>query len=767
MPHKDLRGRARRRAERNHFNQLAPEEQVRLFLAWLPAELRDAPDLDWTHLPRAVMGYFLYTVDQSPDAGHLVLAIGSTQGAMRPNALMSCASRLHNLLAGVRRFGDLGDLADVTPEAWRAFGRAIEMTPMRRDEFHTYATITQKHWPSYLERLEPAQRARFERYTLPPLPHRFLEAYVPTRQIDEAAQRRRKERSDVLVPLVHVLVALVRFRKNAAARLLEAFRAAVAQVEAGEATLPFAFVYDDVLADVNRNATGVADLHRVDRPVCMRFLLWDPRSWVREHPDRFSKTARQLARTGRSTNPLTKDVLYRPEAGHYFVQFLGPAEDLLWFGDLVRDRLMMELDLNAGPETLRRRARARTLGAKAGFATSRSGLLTPPGHFGGWLSRLQRQEDELLFEPASLYLGTLFGAALATLALSNGARSSELLQVSADRFVTRCYEPPRDSRPAGERRVIVLQHLLAKGTRTEAERQLFPISPWALELLTEIGSRLRAAHGGSIPCVAPNGSLHDYLRPERYLFQWAASPDGRKGVIDLEDLSVLLRFVLHGLELRTAQGEPFIVSAHLLRHVTATAARHDYGVPAEAIAVVLHHRQRGRETPSATEYYTQLPQERREALFNEYVLRLEERAGALEAVVPEGHTFETLREDLRAVFERWQTLHPTAFGFCGSTTLCPRGTNRALCIGCPFLVPEPSNAWKVEHWRASYARQADQLERQGDGRDARQARLAVRDLDALLATMRLLQQARDDGRYPLPQTWLPMLAASGDGQHDD
>jgi hypothetical protein len=651
VPRQDLRGRARRRTERNRFNHLPLEEQRQLFLAWLPAELRTAPALDWARLPSAVTGYFIYTVDQSPDRARLALAIGTAVGALRPGALMSCASRLHNLVAALRRFSGVRELADLTPEHWRAFGRAVEMTPVRRDEFHTYATLTQKHWPSYLERLAPEPRVHLERYALPRLPHRFLEAFVPTRQLEEAAERRRKERSDVLVPLVHILVALVRFRKNAASRLVDAFRAAVGRIEAGEASLPLAFGYDELLADVNRDAVAVADLHRVDRPVAVRCLLWDPASWVRAHPDRFSRTAQQLARTGRSTNPQTKDVLYGPQVRHYFVQFLGRAEDLLWFGDLVHDRLLTQLETHAGPDTLRRRARARVLGARGGFAAHRPGLLTPAGTFGGWLSRLPRRPDELLFEPESLYIGTLFGAALATLALSNAARASELLQVSADRFVTRVYEPQRDGRPTGERRVIVLQHLLAKGTRTEAERQLFPISPWALELLTEIGDRLRAAHGGAIPRVAPNGSLKDYLQPERYLFQWGASADGRKGVIDLDDVSMLLRFVLHGLELRTAQGEPFLVSAHLLRHVTATAARHDYGVPAEAIAAVLHHRQHGRRTPSATEYYSQLPQARRDELFDDYILRLEERAEALEARVPAGRTLQTMREDLRAVFE--------------------------------------------------------------------------------------------------------------------
>jgi hypothetical protein len=165
-----------------------------------------------------------------------------------------------------------------------------------------------------LEHLAPEQRVRLERYALPRLPHRFLEAFVPTRQLEEAAERRRKERSDVLVPLVHILVALVRFRKNAAGRLVEAFRAAVGRIEAGEASLPLAFGYDAVLADVNRDATAVADLHRVDRPMPVRCLLWDPASCVREHPDASAgPRSSWRARVDRRTRtPRTSSTTHRP-----------------------------------------------------------------------------------------------------------------------------------------------------------------------------------------------------------------------------------------------------------------------------------------------------------------------------------------------------------------------------------------------------------------------------------------------------------------------
>src|SRR5581483_2988695 len=66
------------------------------------------------------------------------------------------------------------------------------------------------------------------------------------------------------------------------------------------------------------------------------------------------------------------------------------------------------------------------------------------------------------------------------------------------------------------------------------------------------------------------------------------------------------RFILHGLDLYTAQGKPIRVSVHVLRHVMATHARQ---VPPEAIAqFFLHHRLkaltgRSPSTSEISEYY--------------------------------------------------------------------------------------------------------------------------------------------------------------------
>ena len=46
-------------------------------------------------------------------------------------------------------------------------------------------------------------------------------------------------------------------------------------------------------------------------------------------------------------------------------------------------------------------------------------------------------------------------------------------------------------------------------------------------------------------------------------------------------------------------------------------------------------------------------------------------------------------EHMREVLERYGGLYPVTFGHCGYPGLCVRGTARAFCIGCPFLVCRP------------------------------------------------------------------------------
>lgn len=733
--------------KRRGFINQSREEQVQALLDWLHPDLRDLPDITWETLPSRAIRYLVTTVKEAPHASQLALAVGKAHGSMGVGSLRNLATNLHGLLSSLEKHCNIGNGFQLTREVWEQYISMTESTATRRVHLNYYAAATEIYLAEYLEQVDAATREKIAPYLLPRLPARFLERLGITQKVRVEQEKRRKEKSDILVPLHSILVALIQFRKQATQRLLQAFHEAFQRAENGE-PLPLSFGYEETLVEVNMGAQTVAEFCLEKKPVFFPFKLWNRCTWILQHPDAFCRTSLRNARE--------RVGIYIPEKEIYFVEYVGDPAHFLWFGDLIQNGLLRHLSttLPSDPQKaethLKRLSMARFLGAPMGFSTGCPGLLTPAQQSGG--GRLFQYahdiSDTLVFEPESLYRGVLYGSALATLALTNGSRLSELLQVSADRFKGHVYEEQKPGQKDRGQRVIWLQHLLPKGRRTEAERQLFPLSPQAYELLREIGSLLKATHG-SIPIVAPhpeNTKAEDLL-PERYLFQWGVGASGQTSTIKPGDVSILIRFVLHGLEFHTKQGERFTVSTHLLRHVMATAARHEYEVPAEVVAFVLHHRQTSQAIPAATEYYAQMPEDQRLQILAEFLLDLEEEAANVLLHVPHERTLEQMDEDLRDVFERWQTLLETAFGFCGCTGLCPRGYHRSLCLGCPHLIPNPRKRESLAKWRTSYARQAKELEVEGATVDARQARLQVQECDDLLNCMDVMQQAMDDGTH--------------------
>jgi hypothetical protein len=337
------------------------------------------------------------------------------------------------------------------------------------------------------------------------------------------------------------------------------------------------------------------------------------------------------------------------------------------------------------------------------------------------------------------------------------------VQVSADRF-----EPPRPyvvKNEAGEPvinpatgrprySVIVLQRLLPKGRRHDSERNIFNVSA-AAPLLQEISEALRARHGGAIPCVPPRRShlKVDDLKPERYLLQW------NQMVVDNMTVNGLIRFVVHGLELRDVNGQPFRVHSHLLRHVGATAARHEFGLPLDIMADILSHtRDRDGHAPEATSYYTRLPLEQRIIEQQRALDRMLDKADvATRQIAPIDPAEEARRllercdERTREVLERWHAYHPVVFGQCGRAGLCIRGTNRVLCLGCPFLVPRPEFKHRVDTYLHAYEQMANQLEISGNPGEAMEHRRLADQCRKLKHEMHLLEQAESaTGATPEP-----------------
>jgi hypothetical protein len=145
-----------------------------------------------------------------------------------------------------------------------------------------------------------------------------------------------------------------------------------------------------------------------------------------------------------------------------------------------------------------------------------------------------------------MYRGILYAAALTTLAMTNGSSVSEILQVSVDGWI---------STPEGRK-----QLLLPDGAKSD-DRRLFTISLEAGQLLEEIERGLVEAHG-EVPIIAParQNPKSDRLRPARYLFQW------QRRMVDGHDTQVLVRFLLHGVNLLTESGVPVLFSMDQIRY---------------------------------------------------------------------------------------------------------------------------------------------------------------------------------------------------------
>jgi hypothetical protein len=115
-------------------------------------------------------------------------------------------------------------------------------------------------------------------------------------------------------------------------------------------------------------------------------------------------------------------------------------------------------------------------------------------------------------------------------------------------------------------------------------------------------------------------------------------------------------------------------------------------------------------------------------------------------------------ERTREVLERYGGLHPVTFGHCGYPGLCVRGTARAFCLGCPFLVRRPEYIDRVEFLLDGYAKASDAHERMGDLAGARERQRMIAELRQLRSEMLLLAEAEQRGSWT--PTWKRLVAAA-------
>ena len=228
------------RAKTLRFSKLERDLQIQEFLAWLPQEVQAAPHIDWATLPYSVMRYLVCTVGDSPDAPYLAIAGAVLHRAVNDFGAGKMVGALHRLLQLFRESCGMTQVADLRDEhIWNAFASNPAFEGKRWEVLKTYASVSGGHLPAFLQRLPAEERRWFQAYILPLMPHGFARQNDGRAKHTTASKKKRKEKSDILVPLYPVLRQVVRARKQLAERTFQAIREARQRVEEGRATLPF------------------------------------------------------------------------------------------------------------------------------------------------------------------------------------------------------------------------------------------------------------------------------------------------------------------------------------------------------------------------------------------------------------------------------------------------------------------------------------------------------------------------------------------------
>src|SRR5260370_4402179 len=158
------------RQDRYAFSNSAERaKHVRLFFAWLPPVLQDAPGISWEQLPSQAMGHLVRTVADHPDALPIALAVGCAMHAMKRNTLLHVSSALLTLCRQLRTCYGMTQIAQLQGrDLWMRFVTGRQLSAGEVRFLTTYASVASGHIRTYLEHLDERHRLLLEPYAFPP-----------------------------------------------------------------------------------------------------------------------------------------------------------------------------------------------------------------------------------------------------------------------------------------------------------------------------------------------------------------------------------------------------------------------------------------------------------------------------------------------------------------------------------------------------------------------------------------------------------------------
>nr|WP_246427940.1 site-specific integrase [Paenibacillus phyllosphaerae] len=602
----------------------------------------------WEQVEEKNLKYFAKQCLGNPWADHFGLALLClTDRRLTPSSIMNITSVLNARFRDLFNHFKLSKVEDLLPSHVEMYvtGQILqEHSDRQRQSILTlYNTFmfNLKKWIGTQFTDEIQQD--LAQYQLPVLPFDNRDFSVRTKAITNA-KNKRKEDTSAVTPLLPEIRAIGHLRWNQVSRLREAYRKAVQSVKDDNLTLPVDFYYDESEYANER----------------WHFTLWDISSY--EH---------EIEGKNQYREPNDKD---------YFLEYIkaeklddGSAGEGPWFLDLLRLRLLGQWDTQYTGEE--HRAKVMEYLNHWGYDVNEDGKTTAPflprnpGLLiqGLYLTKKQRNTNKVFINIEPIYAACMFARFALDIITSSGARINELLQISYDKecciiTVDKSASPPRKN---------YIFRLTPKG-REEAENYYMPED--VFKFMTEIVKMLKESYGNDgIPDVEFDvESRKHLLDTKKYIFQYQSRH------INVFTINAILRFLLHGIIIQTAEGNQVIVKSHLFRHAFATHAVQSEKLPLDIVKSLLHQKD-----VEVTAYYSaptsQQISDSINSLHESWITQIDIQKGILRG--PE--ELQELFDDYR---EKVGTLSKVVGGICTIDSVCP---TKMACIGCAAKVPRP------------------------------------------------------------------------------
>jgi hypothetical protein len=628
-----------------------------------------------------------------------------------PRALYSLISNFTYILRRLMNEQRIEDVTSINPDdlLFRVYaGEAGKgLTEDQRRTAISQWNAMRNVFEEYAERLSPERRELMSHFFIQPLTdRRKLLRLRPYTTYHREQQERVKRKADAVHPHFYRIRYVAGARLNQARRFYEATKAAVAFVEAHRLSYPHEFSYEETV----QIPQGRAVRQRVELTLWDRISLWDHAVALGYHEGPTTRMQRRWRQGSFSDEKNCHYVEYN--ATKSLVKGVPPER--FWFLEIFRHRAFRHTAARTDSDLSEKR---QAFFQQWGYTThgywEDAGVLTFGSKDYRPLDFVQAREGHEFLPYEGIYAATLFGGVMIRMGTIAGARVGESQQIAQS---PECFKRLDNVGPKAATRWVL--RLIPKGRR---ERLNYFIDEETKCHLMEVIRFLGEKHGGPLIPVVETESRR--TPPDRYLLQW-----GGRG-LTINTLSAFIRFVLHGVVLRSIDGSPIQLSSHLLRHAFATTMA-ELKVPIDIIAQILHQRDK-----TVTQYYARpTATQVMNAAEMMFVDRIDVAAEALRSPEEIGRRLKEAEGKLGALTEVFG-------GTCVIANMCPA---KFACVGCAGNAPDPSKRYQIKQKKAWAEQQLRYAVREKLAGEERTLKQLITDCKLVMQEMDLIEAARAD-----------------------